>query len=99
MLMIEVQNRPVQLPLPRNTVLTISPDYADLRRQAPIIPVTTPTGDPAWIVVAHKEAKAIFADKRFGYYTHHDPKNASRMSEAALHAHPMGGVVGRSDRN
>jgi cytochrome P450 len=54
--------------------------------------VTTPTGDPAWVVVAYDEAKQVFADRRFGYYTHHDPKNASRMSEAALHAHPMGGM-------
>jgi cytochrome P450 len=92
MTMIDIQDRPIQLPLPRETVLTISSVYADLRLRAPILPVTTPTGDPAWIVVAHREAKSIFADKRFGYYTHHDPKSASRMSEAALHAHPMGGV-------
>jgi cytochrome P450 len=90
--MISVQDKPHQLPLRRNAVLTIAPDYAELRREAPIVAVTTPTGDPAWLVIAHAETKAIFADKRFGYYTHHDPKSASRMSEAALHAHPMGGV-------
>lgn len=90
--MISVQDEAVQLPLPRDAVLTIAPGYAELRREAPILPVTTPTGDPAWIVVAHEQAKAVFGDRRFGYYTHHDPKSASRMSEAALHAHPMGGV-------
>jgi cytochrome P450 len=90
--MISVQDEARQLPLPRKAVLDIAPDYAELRRKAPIIPVRTPTGDPAWIVVAHEEAKTVFADRRFGYYTHHDPKSASRMSEAALHAHPMGGV-------
>jgi cytochrome P450 len=90
--MISVQDEALQLPLPRKGVLTIAPDYAELRRSAPIVAVTTPTGDPAWIVIAHDEAKKVFSDKRFGYYTHHDPKSASRMSEAALHAHPMGGT-------
>ncbi|SFF96639.1 Cytochrome P450 [Novosphingobium sp. CF614] len=82
----------MQMPFPRDEVLRISPIYAALRERAPIIPVTTPTGDPAWVVVAYEEAKQVFADRRFGYYTHHDPKNASRMSDAAMHSHPMGGV-------
>jgi cytochrome P450 len=90
--MISTQQDAVQMPFPRDDVLKISPLYAKLRERAPIIPVTTPTGDPAWVVVAYDEAKQVFADRRFGYYTHHDPKNASRMSEAALHAHPMGGM-------
>jgi cytochrome P450 len=90
--MISTQQEAVQMPFPRDDVLKISPMYAELRKRAPIIPVTTPTGDPAWVVVAYEEAKQVFADRRFGYYTHHDPKNASRMSEAALHAHPMGGM-------
>jgi cytochrome P450 len=90
--MISAQQGAVQMPFPRDGVLKISPLYARLREQAPIIPVTTPTGDPAWVVVAFDEAKQVFADRRFGYYTHHDPKNASRMSEAALHAHPLGGM-------
>jgi len=82
----------MQMPFPRDDVLRISPVYATLRERAPIIPVTTPTGDPAWVVVAYDEAKEVFSDRRFGYYTHHDPKNASRMSEAAMHSHPMGGM-------
>jgi cytochrome P450 len=90
--MISTQQDAVQMPFPRDDVLKISPLYAKLRERAPIIPVTTPTGDPAWVVVAYNEAKQVFADRRFGYYTHHDPRNASRMSEAALHAHPMGGM-------
>ena len=51
----------------------------------------TPTGDPAWIVLAYDEAKIAFSDRRFGYYTHPNPERASRMSDAALHAAPMGG--------
>ena len=54
--------------------------------------VTTPAGDPAWLVVAHEEAKIAFSDTRFGYYVHDDPANAPRMTDAALHAAPMGGV-------
>ena len=82
----------LHLPFPRNDVLHISSVYEDLRRSAPIVPVITPTGDPAWIVIAFDEAKTVFSDRRFGYYTHEDPKNASRMSEAAMHSHPMGGI-------
>jgi cytochrome P450 len=82
----------LQMPFPREDVLNVSPVYAKLRAKAPIIRVTTPTGDPAWVVVAYDEAKTAFSDRRFGYYTHHDPKNASRMSDAAMHSHPMGGM-------
>jgi len=82
----------LHLPFPREDVLNISPVYAELRKQAPIVPVITPTGDNAWVVLAYDEAKIAFSDKRFGYYTHHDPKNAARMSEAAMHSHPMGGI-------
>jgi cytochrome P450 len=82
----------LHLPFPRDDVLTLSPILADLRERAPIVPVTTPTGDPAWFVIAFDEAKTVFSDRRFGYYTHEDPKNASRMSEAAMHSHPMGNI-------
>ncbi|SFG47115.1 Cytochrome P450 [Novosphingobium sp. CF614] len=82
----------LKMPFSRENVLDISPVYAELRVKAPIVSVTTPTGDPAWVVVAYDEAKTVFSDRRFGYYTHHDPKNAARMSEAAMHSHPMGGM-------
>jgi cytochrome P450 len=82
----------LHMPFPRDAVLDIAPLYAELRQKAPIVPVVTPTGDPAWLVVAYDEAKIAFSDRRFGYYTHHDPKNAARMSEAAMHSHPMGGI-------
>ncbi len=82
----------LHLPFPRQDVLTLPPIIAELRERAPIVPVVTPTGDPAWFVIAFDEAKTAFSDSRFGYYTHEDPKNASRMSEAALHSHPMGNI-------
>jgi cytochrome P450 len=91
-MMVSTMLEALPIPFPREDVLDISPIYAKLRERAPIIPVTTPTGDPAWLVVAYDEAKEAFSNRRFGYYTHHDPKNASRMSEAAMHSHPMGGI-------
>jgi cytochrome P450 len=80
------------MPFPREGVLNISPLYAALRKDAPIVPVITPAGDPAWIVEAFDEAKTVFSDPRFGYYTHHDPSKASRLTEAAMHSAPMGGT-------
>jgi cytochrome P450 len=82
----------LRLPFERDSVLRISPTYALLREQAPVVLVTTPANDPAWLVVAHEEAKIAFSDKRFGYYVHEDPANAPRMTDAALHAAPMGGI-------
>jgi cytochrome P450 len=83
----------VQLPLKRLNVLDISPMYHALRTEAPLTPVTTPTGDPAWIVTAYKEAREVFGDStRFGYYTHPDPENASSLSDAAVHSKPMDGA-------
>jgi cytochrome P450 len=82
----------LQMPFPREGVLNISPFYADLRDKTPIFPVITPAGDPAWIVVSYNLAKSAFADRRLGYFTHHDPANASRLTEAAVHAAPMGNI-------
>src|SRR5262249_53537414 len=82
----------LRLPFERDGVLTMSPTYARLREQAPVVRVTTPAGDPAWLVVAHDEAKSAFSDSRLGYYVHDDPEHAPRMTDAALHAAPMGGV-------
>jgi len=82
----------LQMPFPRQGVLKVSPLYAALREKGPIAKVTTPYGDPAWVIFGYDEAKLAFADsERFGYYIHHDPKNAPRLSHAALHSFPMGG--------
>jgi cytochrome P450 len=82
----------VQLPLKRSGVLDISPQYASLRSEAPLTRVLTPTGDPAWIVTAYKEAREVFGDSaRFAFYTHPDPENASSLSDAAVHSKPIEG--------
>jgi cytochrome P450 len=90
--MTRTQETEHQLPFPRESVLEISPLYALLRDEAPVVRVITPAGDPAWLVIAHAEARAAFADRRLGYYTHTDPEHAPRMTDAALHAAPMGGI-------
>jgi hypothetical protein len=59
----------------------VSPWYGELRSHAPIVRVTTPTGDPAWMVIAYKEACEVFADRRFGFFTHRRP--ADRRQRAA----------------
>jgi cytochrome P450 len=81
-----------RLPFPRSNVLEIAPLYGLLRSEAPIVSVTTPTGDPAWLVVGYEEARAVFADRRFGYYTHPDPAAASKLTDASVHSEPMGDV-------
>jgi cytochrome P450 len=87
------QDTALTLPFPRESVLEIAPLYKLLRDEGrPIVKVTTPAGDPAWLVVAHEEAKIAFSDRRFGYYVHKDPPNAARMTDAALHSAPMGGI-------
>jgi cytochrome P450 len=82
----------IPMPFPRKGVLNISPLYAELRKDRPIAPVITPYGDPAWVIFAYDEAKTAFSDsQRFGFFVHHDPKNAARLSQAALHSFPLGG--------
>lgn len=78
-----------QLPFDRPNVLEIAPLYRVLRREAPISRVTTPAGDPAWLVTAFAEARQIFADPRFGR-SHPAPEQAARISAAAVLNGPSG---------
>ncbi|MET7339386.1 cytochrome P450 [Nonomuraea sp. NPDC005650] len=76
-----------QLPLDRPNPLEVAPLYRVLRREAPLVRVTTPAGDPAWLVLGYDEAKQIFGDRRFGR-SHPEPENASRVSQSALSGGP-----------
>ncbi|MDS0135425.1 MULTISPECIES: cytochrome P450 [unclassified Amycolatopsis] len=78
-----------RLPFARADALAIAPDYAVLRRQAPISRVLTPAGDPAWLVTSYEEAKEVFRDRRFGR-SHPAPEQASRISYAAVQDGPSG---------
>ncbi|WP_432825001.1 cytochrome P450 [Dactylosporangium sp. CA-092794] len=78
-----------RLPFDRPNVLEIAPLYRVLRREAPLTRVTTPAGDPAWLVTAYAEARQIFGDRRFGR-SHPVPRQASRVSHAAVLDGPSG---------
>ncbi|MDT7788206.1 MAG: hypothetical protein QOF58_6625 [Pseudonocardiales bacterium] len=79
----------LQLPLTRPNVLDLAPLYEVLRREAPIAPVTTPAGDPAWLVTSYEEVRLLLGDKRFGR-SHPNPEQASRVSTAAVQDGPTG---------
>lgn len=51
--------------------------------------VTTPTGDPAWLVTDYDDVKALLSDPRLGR-SHADPERASRISHSAIFGGPMG---------
>ncbi|HUQ55763.1 cytochrome P450 [Lentzea sp.] len=79
----------LKLPLPRPNVLELAPLYEVLRREAPIAPVTTPAGDPAWLVTRFEEVRLLLGDKRFGR-SHPEPDKASRISTSAVQDGPTG---------
>ncbi|WP_020660125.1 cytochrome P450 [Amycolatopsis benzoatilytica] len=80
---------PDKLPFARPNVLDIAPLYEVLRREGPIVPVTTPAGDPAWLVTAYDQARQVFSDNRFGR-SHPVPEEASTVSDAAVLSGPQG---------
>ncbi len=51
--------------------------------------VTTPAGDPAWLVTGYDDVKALLSDPRLGR-SHADPERASRISQSAIFGGPMG---------
>lgn len=81
-----------RLPFPRDGVVDVAPLYARLRAAAPVTPVRTPAGDPAWLVTGYDEARALFADPRLGR-AHPDPERAARISGSAL----LGGSIGDAE--
>jgi pentalenolactone synthase len=51
--------------------------------------VTTPAGDPAWLVTGYDDVKALLSDPRLGR-SHADPEHAARVSQSAIFGGPMG---------
>lgn len=78
-----------RLPFDRPNALDLAPLFALLREQGPLARVTTPAGDPAWLVTAYDESRAILGDKRFGK-AHPAPEEATMLSSAAIQAGPTG---------
>jgi cytochrome P450 len=79
----------LQMPFDRPNVLDLAPLYQVLRREAPVTPVTTPTGDPAWLVTRFDEVRDLLSDKRLGR-SHPEPERASRLTTAAVLDGPTG---------
>ncbi|MEU2775811.1 cytochrome P450 [Streptomyces sp. NPDC007162] len=78
-----------RLPFARPNVLELAPLYEVLRREAPITAVTTPAGDPAWLVTRFDEVRDLLSDKRLGR-SHPEPERASRITTAAVQEGPSG---------
>jgi cytochrome P450 len=57
--------------------------------RAPIRQVTTPAGDPAWLVSSYDDVKKLLNDPRLGR-SHPDPDRAARYSDAAILGRPVG---------
>ncbi|MER7365024.1 cytochrome P450 [Nonomuraea wenchangensis] len=53
--------------------------------------ITTPAGDPAWLVTGYAAARSLLADARVGR-SHPDPDNAPRFSDSMLLGRPWGTV-------
>ncbi len=51
--------------------------------------VTTPAGDPAWLVTNYDDVKALLSDPRLGR-SHAEPERAARASQSAIFGGPMG---------
>ncbi|MEV5752989.1 cytochrome P450 [Actinoallomurus sp. NPDC052308] len=85
-----------RLPFERTDALGISTTYATLRAEEPIARIRTRTGDEAWLVTGYEQARAIFADERFGR-SHPDPDNAPRLSNSALTGGPTGEFATEKD--
>lgn len=78
-----------QLPFPRPNVLDLAPVYEVLRREAPVTAVTTPAGDPAWLVTSYPEVRELLADQRLGR-SHPEPEAAAQITHAAVQNGPTG---------
>jgi cytochrome P450 len=82
-----------RMPFSRPDVLHLSPLYRELfEQQGPVVRVTSPIGDPGWLVIGYEESRFAFSDKRFGYYIHPDPPNAPLASDSIMLGKPMGDV-------
>ncbi|MEU6192265.1 cytochrome P450 [Streptomyces sp. NPDC047061] len=69
-------------PFRRTSVL--HPESAEGAPQikCPVTRVTTPAGDPAWLVTGYEEVRQIYADDKRFLRSHHDPETAPRITQA-----------------
>jgi pentalenolactone synthase len=87
--MTSTTNQTPRLPFDQPNALHAAPMYAELRQEGPIVRVTTPAGDPAWLVTSFTAVREVFRDNRFGR-SHPEPEKAARISHAAFQDGPSG---------
>jgi cytochrome P450 len=56
---------PLAYPIPRTDPTQFPAEYATLRRERPVCPITLATGDPALLVTRHEDVKTVLTDRRF----------------------------------
>jgi cytochrome P450 len=59
------EKREFAFPFPAPVPLELPEEYTDLREADPVIGVSLPTGDRAWLVTRYEDVRQIFADPRF----------------------------------
>jgi cytochrome P450 len=55
---------PPSFPMPRRCPFDLNEQYAQLREQAPITPVSLASGRDAWLVTSHEHVRTLFLDPR-----------------------------------
>jgi cytochrome P450 len=79
------------VPFVRQDVLDLAPQTHYLIRNHPIARVRTFVGSEVWVVTGYEYVKSLFNDERLGR-SHHDPGNATRISNFYLLSGPVGSV-------
>ena len=75
-------------PFRRACPFDIAEDYAVLRRERPVAPVTLPTGATAWLVTSYADVRTVLTDPRFDQgHTGPPPGEESLGSSIADPAH------------
>lgn len=72
------------IPFERTSALEPEPMYGELHSKGPVSRVTTPAGDPAWLVTGYEQARQIYGDGRRFRRSHFAPEQASRVSNTVL---------------
>ncbi|MEY9860066.1 cytochrome P450 [Catenulispora sp. GAS73] len=83
---------------PSGELFTPPPRYRELQETAPVVPVTTSTGDPAWLVARHADVAALLGDERLGR-SHPEPERAARVSTSVLLGGPVGDHATERERH
>ena len=60
-----IRSQPLVLPFETIDPLEPPEEYALLREEEPIVQVTLPSGEPAWLVTRYEDVRTVLADHRF----------------------------------